>query len=155
MRINLIAIGKKMPEWIQTGYQEYAKRIIGDCSLKLIEVDSRLNAQKLPSEIIQEKETESLLAATSPRSHIIALDRTGKSWDTLALAQQLQRWQNLGTEISIWIGGPEGIAKNMLEKIPEKWSLSALTFPHPLVRVIVAEQLYRAWSILHRHPYHR
>jgi len=86
---------------------------------------------------------------------VIALDVLGKSWSTEQLSGQLDQWLASGQDIVLLVGGPEGLSKACLQRADQKWSLSALTFPHPLVRVILAEQLFRAWSILSNHPYHR
>ena len=90
-----------------------------------------------------------------PSAHVVALDQGGKLWSTPQLAEALVRWQDLGREVALLIGGPEGLADECRARADEAWSLSRLTFPHPLVRVIAAEQLYRAWTILSHHPYHR
>jgi 23S rRNA (pseudouridine1915-N3)-methyltransferase len=144
LHIHLIAVGTHMPEWVQTGYQEYAKRLTNDCQLHLIEIPTKYK-----------NIDERILNAVPKNSHVLALDVQGVQWDTPALAQQLQQWQFDGRAISLLIGGPDGLTPTCLARAAQKWSLSKLTLPHPLVRVVVAEQLYRAWSILHKHPYHR
>ena len=96
-----------------------------------------------------------MLAAIPQGTHVVTLDIPGKPWTTPELAQMMQRWQESGQHVSLLIGGPEGLADSAKLLARESWSLSRLTFPHPLVRILVAEQLYRAWSILHNHPYHR
>lgn len=155
MNIHLIAVGTRMPAWIQTGYEEYAKRLTADCRLKLIEIEAGKRGKNSDVARILQDEGERTLASIPHNNHIIALDVKGQSWDTATLSQQLKKWQHNGRDISLLIGGPEGLAESCLAKAEQKWSLSALTFPHPLVRVIVAEQLYRAWSLLKGHPYHR
>lgn len=155
MHINLIAIGTHMPAWVSAGYQEYAKRLTQDCRLNLIEIEAGKRGKNADIKRILHDEGERMLGALPKNNHIIALEVCGKQWDTPALAQQLQQWQMEGHDISLLIGGPEGLAESCQTKAKQKWSLSALTLPHPLVRVIVAEQLYRAWSLLKGHPYHR
>lgn len=155
MNIHLIAVGTRMPAWIQAGYEEYAKRLTLDCRLKLIEITAGKRTKNSDVARILQEEGERTLAHIPSNSLVIALDVKGQNWDTPTLAQQLNKWQHDGRDVSLLIGGPEGLAANCLAKAEKKWSLSALTFPHPLVRIIVAEQLYRAWSLLKGHPYHR
>jgi 23S rRNA (pseudouridine1915-N3)-methyltransferase len=153
--ISLIAIGKKMPQWIEQGFKEYSKRLPKDFKLELIEISAskRGSSQDVTKTI--RHEGNRMLAAIPKDSYTIALDVNGEQWDTYQLATHLQNWHDRGISISLLIGGPEGLGKSCLDRADKVWSLSLLTFPHPLVRVIVAEQLYRAWSILSRHPYHR
>jgi 23S rRNA (pseudouridine1915-N3)-methyltransferase len=155
MQINLIAIGNRMPAWVNAGFVDYAARLPPEYRLKLIEIPAqkRLKNTNIPK--ILELEGEQLLAAVPKDDLIIALERTGKPIDTLKLAENLRKWNTEYHSISLLIGGPEGIAQRCLDKANEIWSLSKLTFPHSLVRVIVAEQIYRSWSILKNHPYHR
>lgn len=155
MRINLVAVGTKLPNWVQAGYEEYAKRLTGDCRLQLIEIEAGKRGKNADIARILQNEGERMLAAIPIHSCIIALDVQGQLWNTPQLSQQLQKWQFMGRDISLLIGGPEGLAPACSAKAELKWSLSPLTFPHPLVRVVVAEQLYRAWSLLRGHPYHR
>ncbi|MBA2653823.1 MAG: 23S rRNA (pseudouridine(1915)-N(3))-methyltransferase RlmH [Gammaproteobacteria bacterium] len=144
-----------MPKWIEEGFNEYARRMPPDFKLELIELPAlkRGNASDVTRAVRQEG--EQMLAAIPPSSFVIALDVKGQQWDTPQLASHLQQWREQGQSISLLIGGPEGLTQSCLDRANKKWSLSLLTFPHPLVRVIVAEQLYRAWSILSHHPYHR
>lgn len=155
MLIKLLAIGTKMPEWVRLGYQEYAERMPKECRLKLIEINAIKRTKNSDLNKIMQQESELLWEATEPSDLIVALDREGQSFNTEQLAQKLEQWRQSGQNISLWIGGPEGIAKPVLQKAQSTWSLSSLTLPHPLVRIVVAEQLYRAMSILQNHPYHR
>lgn len=153
MHIKLIAIGAKMPDWVNTGFQEYAKRLPPDYPLQLIEIPAQKRTKNTIAEQVMKTETEKLFAAaTRP---IIALDRQGKALNTEQLAKQLQKWHDHQQNPSLLVGGPEGLSAEGCRLADETWSLSALTFPHPLVRIILAEQIYRAWSILSHHPYHR
>lgn len=154
MQINLIAVGTKMPGWISEGYYTYVKRFPIELKLQLIEI-STLKRQHSNLERIIEIEGEKMLAAVPKGSFVIALDELGKQWDSITLANHLRKWRDEGKQLSLLIGGPEGLATKCLKQADLKWSLSALTFPHPLVRVILAEQLYRAFSILNHHPYHK
>lgn len=155
MKIRLIAIGTKMPGWVEEGYAEYAKRINGDITLELIEIPAGKRGKNADIARITDKEGEAMLAAIPAGDRVVALDVLGKSFATEQLSQTLAGWLPEGRHISLLIGGPEGLAPAALARAHEKWSLSRLTLPHPLVRVLLAEQLYRAWSLLKGHPYHR
>lgn len=155
MQIQLITIGNRMPAWVQQGYDEYAKRLPRECELVLKEIAPGKRAKNSDIARIIKDEGERLLKAIPNDTRIVTLDIPGKAWTTPDLAEALQRWLNSGQNIALLIGGPEGLSETVKQRADESWSLSKLTLPHPLVRVIVAEQLYRAWSILHNHPYHR
>ncbi|HNB01739.1 MAG TPA: 23S rRNA (pseudouridine(1915)-N(3))-methyltransferase RlmH [Nitrosomonas sp.] len=153
MNIKLIAIGNKMPAWVNSGFNEYAKRLPPDYRLQLIEIPALKRTKNTVAEQVMKAETEKLLAAST--NPIIALDRQGKIVSTEKLAEQLQSWHDHHQSPSLLVGGPEGLSAAGQKLADDTWSLSALTFPHPLVRIILAEQIYRAWSILSHHPYHR
>ncbi len=155
MYIRILAIGNKMPSWVVEGFDEYAKRFPPSCELKLIEIPAEKRTKQSDIKQLIAREGEKLLAAIKPGHKIIALEVTGKSWTTEALANELKRWQHDGRNIDLLIGGPDGLSAETLKKAETKWSLSPLTLPHPLVRIILAEQLYRATTILQGHPYHR
>ncbi len=155
MRIQLIAVGQKMPAWVSTGYQLYAKRFPSDCQLQLTEIAAGKRGKNADIARILRQEGEAMLAAVGKGDRIVTLEVEGKSWTTAQLAQRLQSWQMDGRDLSLLVGGPEGLAPACLAAADERWSLSALTLPHPLVRVLVAESLYRAWSLTTNHPYHR
>ena len=155
MQINLIAIGKRMPSWVTEGYQEYAKRLPRDYSLNLIELEAGKRTKGTDIARLTEQEGDLMLSKIAATDLVIALDVKGKAWDTHQLSKHLLEWHDDGQDISVLVGGPEGLAQKCLNKAAKTWSFSPLTLPHPLVRVIVAEQLYRAWSILAGHPYHR
>ena len=144
-----------MPSWVQQGYDEYAKRMPREFGLVLKEVVPGKRTKNNDVARIVREEGERIIAAIPQGTHIVTLDIPGKSWTTLDLALAMQSWLESGRHVSLLIGGPEGLADSVKRLAQESWSLSKLTFPHPLVRIIVAEQLYRAWSILHNHPYHR
>lgn len=154
MQIHLIAVGNKMPNWVQQGYNEYAKRLPRECELVLREIPPDKRRSGDISRITKE-EGERMLTALPPRAHVVTLDIPGKPWTTEDLAKSLERWLANGQPVALMVGGPEGLSQDVRDKAQESWSLSPLTFPHPLVRVIVAEQIYRAWSLLNNHPYHR
>jgi 23S rRNA (pseudouridine1915-N3)-methyltransferase len=165
MRIRLISIGQRMPRWVDEGYAEYAKRLPPSCALELIELPGGLAGKgargrgaalpdgELPR--LRRDEGERLLAAVPARSRIVALDVRGRAWSSEELAAQLADWLADGRDVALLVGGPNGLAEDCLARAEQRWSLSALTLPHPLVRVVLAEQLYRAWSQLEGHPYHR
>jgi 23S rRNA (pseudouridine1915-N3)-methyltransferase len=155
VEIHLLSVGRRMPGWIDTGYREYARRLPPECALKLVEIDPGHRGKGSSTKVARRTEGERLLAAVPKRAQVIALDVRGRSWSTEQLADQLAGWMSTGRDLALFVGGPEGLAKPCIERAEHLWSLSALTFPHAMVRVILAEQLYRAWSILKGHPYHR
>ena len=144
-----------MPGWIDTGYREYAKRLPPECSLGLHEISPGHRGKGGSPEVARREEGERMLAALPRGVRVIALDGRGRAWSTAELADTLASWLTDGRDLALLVGGPEGLADVCVERADGIWSLSPLTFPHPLVRVILAEQLYRAWSILQGHPYHR
>ncbi len=155
MRIRLVAVGQRMPDWVQQGYREYARRLPPECRLELIEIPAETRGRKADVARLLRREGERQLAAVPRGDRVVALDVAGQSWDTPRLAGQLTRWLEDGRDVSLLVGGPEGLAPDCLARAEQRWSLSPLTLPHPLVRVVVAEALYRAWSLLRNHPYHR
>lgn len=155
MKINLIAVGKKMPSWVNAGYEEYAKRLSHHCRLQLIEIPLVTRSKNTDVSQLLEQESQKILHAIPNKSYSIALDVNGQAWDTAKLAKLLQQWQMQHHEINFLIGGPDGLSASCKQQAQQSWSLSDLTFPHPLVRIILVEQLYRAFSILSHHPYHR
>ena len=144
-----------MPAWVQQGYDEYAKRLNKDCVLNLIEVDAAKRGKTSSAEKYKSEEAKKIICALPKGSYLISLDVKGKKLSTETLSTKLDSWMHLGRDVSIIVGGPDGIEESLLQQSNEKISLSELTFPHPLVRVILAEQIYRAWSLLNNHPYHR
>jgi len=155
MRARVLAVGEKMPAWVETGCTEYTKRLSKKLPLEWVEVPPGRRGKSLdPGRAIAE-EGAAMLAALPRNIHVIALDGRGVAWTSEQLADQLQRWRMLGRDIAFLIGGPDGLATTVLERSQQKWSLGPLTLPHPVVRVVLAEQLYRAVSLLAHHPYHR
>lgn len=155
MRIRLLTITHKSPAWLTEAYQEYAKRLPTSCALELIEIPSEKRTSNADLKRISEREGKKMLALIKPNHYVIAMDVQGSLWSTEELATQLATWRQTGQTIDLLIGGPEGLAPECVHKAKQKWSLSPLTFPHLMVRLIVAEQIYRAYSILQNHPYHR
>lgn len=155
MKIRLCTITHKTPAWIQAGYDEYARRLPPAYSLELIEVPAEKRSDSADLTRLTEREGEKLLAATKAGDRLIALDIKGSPWSTDELARQMQQWHHEGRNVNLLVGGPDGLSPACLAKADTKWSLSALTFPHFIVKLIVAEQIYRAYTILANHPYHR
>jgi 23S rRNA (pseudouridine1915-N3)-methyltransferase len=144
-----------MPDWVDKGYHEYAKRLAAGYQLSLIEIPPEKRTKQTDLARTLVKEGEKILAALQPGNLVIALDVKGQVWSTEKLAENMQVWHRENRTVDFLVGGPEGLSDACLQKAHIKLSLSALTLPHPLVRVIVAEQLYRSYSILQNHPYHR
>ncbi len=155
MNIHLLAVGKRMPDWVNQGFQEYVKRLPKECRLHLREIAAAKRTNNSSVEQLREQEAKLISAAIPKGSQIIVLDEHGQAWDTATLAKRLAEWQMDGRDISLIVGGADGIASMINEIAAHQWSLSPLTLPHPMVRIVIAEQLYRAWSILNNHPYHR
>jgi 23S rRNA (pseudouridine1915-N3)-methyltransferase len=155
MRIRIIAVGTRMPDWVEAGYAEYAKRMPRDCTVELVELPLAQRGKNIDIARAMEKEGEEMLAAIGKGEQVIALDVKGKAWSTEHLAEQMAQWRMSGSNYCLLIGGPDGLAPQCLALAQTRWSLSALTLPHPLVRIVVIEQLYRACTILQNHPYHK
>lgn len=155
MKVYLLAIGQRMPKWVEEGYKEYAARLSGAVQIELKEIPAAKRVRNSVISKIKQDEGQRLLAAVPDGAKIIVLDEHGKSQTTKQLAVQLEEWVDMSQDIAILIGGADGLSDQCLQQAEKKWSLSAFTFPHPLVRVILAEQIYRAWSLMTNHPYHR
>lgn len=156
MKIKLICLGEKMPKWVNEGYQEYAKRLSGSSvQLELIEcpIAKRGKSGSVDTWLAQEAKT--IEAKLQPQDHLVILDVQSPLISTEKLAERLENWQLYSPNVVILIGGPDGIADTIKQRANEKISLSKMTFPHPIVRIIFAEQLYRAWTITQGHPYHK
>jgi 23S rRNA (pseudouridine1915-N3)-methyltransferase len=152
MRAWIIAVGDRMPAWVESGYAEYVKRLSRDLPLQLVEVTAKSRAD--PARIKSDEAT-ALLAAIPKAAHVVALDGRGKPWSSEELSAQLGRWRMLGKDLAFLIGGADGLDESVLARADQRWSLGPLTLPHPIVRIVLAEQLYRAASLLANHPYHR
>lgn len=155
MQIHLIAVGNRMPDWVTAGYQEYAKRLPRECELVLREIAPGKRGKNADIERIRSEEGERILSSLGRDDHVVALEVGGKDWSTETLADNLRLWQHHAKRVALLVGGPDGLAETCRGRAHQLWSLSRLTLPHPLVRIVVAEQLYRAWSLLNHHPYHR
>lgn len=155
MNIHLVAIGTRMPGWVQQGYDEYARRLPRHCRLRLVEVPTPRRAANADRDRLSRNEGQALLGATPGGCYRVALDENGQQHDTARWARELEGWLQLGHDVALLVGGPDGLSAEVREAADSCWSLSRLTFPHALVRVLVAEQLYRAWSVTANLPYHR
>ncbi|MEH6449959.1 MAG: 23S rRNA (pseudouridine(1915)-N(3))-methyltransferase RlmH [Oleispira sp.] len=155
MKLRLLAVGQKMPSWVEQGYKEYAKRLPSDCNLELVELASGHRGKSTSVTKVKQQEGEMLLKAIKPQEWVVALDVKGKPWSTEQLSEQLAGWRMDGKDICLLIGGPDGMSDEVMARANQRWSLSNLTLPHPLVRIVMAEQVYRAWTILQNHPYHK
>lgn len=155
MKLHLLAVGQKMPAWVDQGFQEYAQRMPAEARMELKEIVPGKRGKNADIKRIVQEEGQRLQAAIPKNTRIVVLDVKGKNWSTEQLAGRLDEWMQSGQDVTLLVGGPEGLSDECMALAQEHWSLSALTFPHPLVRIILAEQLYRAWSVLRHHPYHR
>ncbi len=145
-----------MPSWVEEAYSDYSKRFKpNELQVELITVKAEKDSKNTPVEILMQKEGERILEQIRPAEIIIALDEHGAQWDTLKLSEELQAWRENSKTICLLIGGPNGLSVECKKRANQTRSLSKLTLPHPLVRVLLIEQIYRAWTILTNHPYHR
>jgi 23S rRNA (pseudouridine1915-N3)-methyltransferase len=152
MKLVVAAVGQRMPKWIQAGWTEYQRRFPPHLPVQLVEVPV---AGRAGSDRVAEMEAERLLARSPARACRVALQGSVQAWSTEKLAERLSKWLQRGDPVWFFIGGAEGLAGSLLDDCHEKWSLGPAVYPHMLVRVLVAEQLYRAHSVLSGHPYHR
>lgn len=154
MKIRIIAVGHKMPAWVEEGCAEYLKRMPREATVELVELKPGKRAAGKGSEQVREAEAQRILEAAG-RNYLIALDERGQEPTTLQLSDKMQQWLADGRDLAVAIGGADGLHDKVKNAANWQWSLSRLTLPHGMVRVLLAEQLYRAWSLLQNHPYHR
>lgn len=155
MHCRILTVTQKLPAWLETGFLDYAKRFSDGYHVSLVEVPLEKRTTKTSPASAIKKEGERLLSTIKPSHHVIALDVQGESWSTETLAAHMKTWQTHGLHVDFVIGGPDGLSTDCLARANQRWSLSKLTFPHHLVRLLLIEQLYRAHTILIDHPYHR
>lgn len=144
-----------MPTWVETGFDDYTKRVHGRCHINLLSISAKKRGKNADITRIIKQESEELLSAIPKGALVVALDRTGRTFSSEELAEKLNTWLEDVPQVVFLVGGPEGLSPEVLRVCPVRWSFSALTFSHPVVRVVWAEQMYRAWSILEGMPYHR
>lgn len=155
MKLRLICVGQKMPDWVSAGYNDYARRMPPELPLELTEIAMAHRGKNPDIPRLMQRESDAILGTVGQRDRVIALEVGGKPWSTEKLASQLESWQQDGQDVCFLVGGPDGLADACRQRADQQWSLSPLTLPHPLVRIVLSEQLYRAWSITRNHPYHR
>jgi 23S rRNA (pseudouridine1915-N3)-methyltransferase len=155
MRARLIAVGERMPAWVAEGFAEYRKRLSHEFPLELIEIKPGLRGKGRDDARATLDEGAAILTALPRDIHVVALDGRGKTWSSEDLGQRLEQWRMGGRDVAFLIGGPDGHAPDVLARADQRWSLGPLTLPHMLVRLVLAEQLYRATTLVAGHPYHR
>jgi 23S rRNA (pseudouridine1915-N3)-methyltransferase len=155
MRARILAVGERMPGWVAEGFAEYRKRLSHELPLELIELKPGIRGKGRDDARAIVDEGAAIIAALPRDTHVVALDGRGKSWSSEELAAQLSAWRMAGRDLAFVIGGPDGHAPEVLARAEQRWSLGPLTLPHMLVRLVLAEQLYRASTIIVGHPYHR
>jgi len=155
VRIYVLAVGDKSPAWVEEGVAEYLSRMPHECKVKLLTVAATKRAKNTSILQAQECEQALLLKNTPNNSFRVALDEHGKAWTTTALASKLETWMQNTPIVTLYIGGPDGFTVDFLNQVDLVLSLSSLTMPHMLVRLVLVEQLYRAWTVIQGHPYHR
>jgi 23S rRNA (pseudouridine1915-N3)-methyltransferase len=154
MRFIVLAVGNRMPAWIEAGFQEYSKRMPREARIELREIRPEKRADGTVQAALR-AERDRILAAAPEGSEIVALDERGKPLSTVQLAREIERWRGEARDVAWVIGGADGLHADLKQRAHRLISLSAMTLPHGLVRVLLAEQLYRAVSLLAGHPYHR
>lgn len=155
MKLLVLAVGNRMPDWVETAWTDYARRMPADHAVELREIKPEPRTSgKTPAQMMQ-AEAVRLRAALPSGATIVALDERGRDLSTAVLAQKLDAWRQDARDVAFLVGGPDGLDDSLKAQAHERIRLSSLTLPHPMVRVLLAEQLYRAWSINAGHPYHR
>ncbi|THF65036.1 23S rRNA (pseudouridine(1915)-N(3))-methyltransferase RlmH [Pseudothauera rhizosphaerae] len=155
MRLLLVAVGHRMPDWVSAGYEEFARRMPRELPLQLVEVKAEPRTTGKTVEAMMAAEAARIVAVLPPRCRRVILDERGADLTTRKLAERLQQWQADGRDVALIAGGPDGLAPELKSTADETLRLTSLTLPHALVRPLLAEALYRAWSVLKNHPYHR
>lgn len=154
MKLLIVAVGKRMPDWAQTAYDDYAKRFPPDCRVELKTVKTEPRGSKTLETLLAAERTR-IEAAIPKGAKVVVLDERGTALTTVALARHLRDWQMGGDDVALVIGGPDGMDPAFKAAAQQRIRLSDLTLPHAMARVLLIEQLYRAWSVNANHPYHR
>ncbi|WP_025732911.1 23S rRNA (pseudouridine(1915)-N(3))-methyltransferase RlmH [Carnimonas nigrificans] len=155
MKLRMLAVGTRMPAWVVSGVDEYKKRMPRECTLDIEEIAPGVRGKNADIARAISSEGDAVLERLKGNPEVVALDVKGKPWSTHDLADNLEQWKLGGRDVAFLIGGPDGLDERCLARADRRWSLSPLTLPHPLVRIVLAEQLYRAWTLTIGHPYHR
>lgn len=155
MKVRLLAVGTRMPDWVTRGVEEYRKRLPRDFALEIEEIAPGARGKNADTRRAIAQESERLRARLKGDEHLVALEVGGKTWSTEQLAREAEDWRLGGRDVVLLVGGPDGLDPALSASADQRWSLSPLTLPHPLVRILLAEQLYRAWTLMVGHPYHR
>ncbi len=155
MRVRVIAVGTRMPAWVRSACEDYLRRLDAHLNVSIVEIEPGARPAGGMVDKAIATETKRLLTVLRPGEHVVALDERGTQFSTRELATWLGSRKQAGADLALLIGGPDGFAPEVLARSDARWSLSKLTLPHALARVVLAEQLYRAQSILANHPYHR
>ncbi len=155
MRIRLLAVGSKMPAWVEEGVETYRKRLPRDFSLEIEEIALGQRGKNADIAKARAQEAQRIRDKLRGDEYVVALEVKGRPWTTEQLAQEADGWRMTGRDIVLLVGGPDGLEASLSSNADKTWSISPLTLPHPLVRIMLAEQLYRAWTLLVGHPYHR
>ena len=155
MKLLVVSVGHKMPDWITAGFNEYTRRMPREAKIELLEIKPEPRTTGKTTAQIMEAEAQRILAALPQSSLRIALDERGAQPTTRQLAAQMQDWMRAGRDVAFIIGGADGLHESVKRAAQQMMALSSLTLPHAMVRVLLAEQLYRVHSMMHNHPYHR
>ncbi|MFC7090350.1 23S rRNA (pseudouridine(1915)-N(3))-methyltransferase RlmH [Halomonas salifodinae] len=155
MKIKVVAVGNRMPAWVEAGVAEYRKRLPRDFALEIVEIAPGTRGKNSDPARAIAQEAERIRERLKGNEHLVALEVGGKPWSTEQLAREAEDWRLEGRDVALLVGGPDGLEPGLSASAHQRWSLSPLTLPHPLVRLLLAEQLYRAWTLLVGHPYHR
>jgi 23S rRNA (pseudouridine1915-N3)-methyltransferase len=154
MKLKILSVGHKMPSWVELACAEYIKRMPKELATEMVEIKPDKRASGKNSEVVQEAEAKRILEVAG-KDYLVVLDERGQEVTSLQLATKIVHWQTLGKDVSMVIGGADGLHQTLKDKADWLWSLSKLTLPHGMVRVVLSEQLYRAYSITQHHPYHK
>jgi len=155
LKMNIISVGEKMPAWVNEASLSYLQRIRGNSQAGLIEVSAKKRGKHADINRVLQQEGDAILKHVGNDSHLVCLDRLGRAYDSHGVANKIRDWQQQGQAIYFAIGGPEGLDPAVMQRANESWTMSKMTFTHHIARVMLAEQLYRAWSITEGLPYHR